>query len=468
MAHTIRHLIVLMLENRSFDHMIGFMKTAAYPIDGLSGTESVPMSPQDATPVKVSPDAEYVLPFDAGHSIPDTNLQLFSNPSGPPSAGPSNQGFVYSYSQQPHVTAATAPLIMKCFAPAALPVLTRLAAEFAVCDHWYSSVPGPTWPNRFFVHAATSKGFIDNSLLHDYDMRSIFENLSAAGLTWKNYSHDFPQAQALWRIRAPEYLDSWDSIGGYKNDAASNRLPHYAFIEPKYTTLFGEANDQHPPHDVRAGEQLIADVYNAIRNSPAWGDSLLVVLHDEHGGTYDHELPPPAEPPDGETSQFAFDRLGLRVPAILISPYVRAGRIVDRVFDHSSIPATIKTIFGLPGFLTQRDAHARTFEDLLDAPTARTDTPTNLGAAAAVALDQWGDQVMTPDEITAHVARGQISSAPVSDLQESLVQLARTLPADPSDRVALLDYARPITTEHDAAVYLRQAAARFRARRRQN
>jgi phospholipase C len=252
MAHTIRHLIVLMLENRSFDHMLGFMKSAAYPIDGLSGTESVPMSPQDATPVKVSADAEYVLPFDAGHSIPDTNLQLFSSPSGPPPAGPSNQGFVYSYSQQPNVTAATAPLIMKCFAPAALPVLTRLAKEFAVCDHWYSSVPGPTWPNRFFVHAATSKGFIDNSLLHDYDMRSIFENLSAAGLTWKNYSHDFPQAQALWRIRAPQYLDSWDSIGGYKDDAASNRLPHYAFIEPKYTTLFGEANDQHPPHDVRA------------------------------------------------------------------------------------------------------------------------------------------------------------------------------------------------------------------------
>jgi phospholipase C len=482
MAHPIRHLVVLMMENRSFDHMAGFMKAPGYPIDGLNGNESNPMSPQDPTPVVVSSDAPYVLPFDAGHSVPDTNVQLFLNIAGPPPVGPSNRGFVYNYSQQQNVTPATAPLVMKCFAPASLPVLTTLARQFALCDHWYSSVPGPTWPNRFFVHAATSKGFIDNSLLHNYDMRSIFENLSDAGLTWKIYSHDFPQSQALWHLQDPQYANNWDSIGGFKDDAAGDTLPHYSFIEPKYTTFFGEANDQHPPHDVRAGEQLIADVYNAVRNSPGWGDSLLIVLYDEHGGTYDHELPPPAVPPDNNTDQFAFNRLGLRVPAVLISPYVKAGRIVDRVFDHTSVPATIKKVFGLPAFLTNRDAQANTFEDLLDAPAARTDTPVNiapppalatapgaLGAPAApgapvapVDIDEWGDQIASADAVRAQLASGKISSAPVSDLQASLVELARTLPTDPSDRVAQLDHARRITTEHDAAVYLRQAAERFR------
>ena len=468
MAHQITHIIVLMLENRGFDHMVGFMQSDAYRIDGIDAANppSNPMSPHDPTPILATPDAPSALPFDAGHSVTDTNEQLFFNVSGPPSAGPSNKGFVYSYSLQANVTTATAPLIMKCFAPASLPVLTTLAKEFGLCDHWYSSVPGPTWPNRFFAHAATSKGFIDNGLFHNYDMRTIFENLSAVDGTWKIYSHDFPQAQALLGIQGDEFANNWDSIGGFKDDAANNQLPDYAFIEPKYTTLFGEANDQHPPHPIEAGEQLIADVYNAVRTSPAWEDSLLIVLYDEHGGTFDHELPPAATPPDEHTSQFGFDRLGVRVPALLISPYVQRGRIVSRVFDHSSIPATVKKVFGLPAFLTKRDAQANTFEDLLDLPVARHDTPANLGIAPLIGRDGWGDDVVTPDAIRMQLAMGQISSTPVSDLQMSLVELARTLPTGPKDRVALLDQARPITSEHDAAVYLRQAAERLRQRQR--
>src|SRR5262249_39572352 len=153
---------------------------------------------------------------------------------------------------------------------------------------------GPTWPNRFFVHAATSKGVVTNDVFVNFDMRTIFENLSDAGLTWKIYSHDFPQAQLFGRLTQPQFADNWDSIGGFKRDAAGGTLPHYSFIEPKYTRLFGPGNSQHPPEDVRAGDQLIDDVYHAVRTSPAWSDSMLVVTYDEHGGTYDHVFPPDA------------------------------------------------------------------------------------------------------------------------------------------------------------------------------
>jgi phospholipase C len=427
----VKHIVVLMLENRSFDHMVGYMQSSAYTINGIDAAHppTNPMSPQDPTPVTATADAPDVLAADAGHSVPDTNTQVYFNVGGPPSTAPggaTNQGFVYNYSQQQSVTPTTAPLIMKCFPPKQLPVLTTLASEFALCTRWYSSVPGPTWPNRFFAHCATSKGFIDNSLLHNYDMRTIFENLSAVNSgTWKIYSHDFPQAQVLDGINSPEFDDNWDSIGGFKDDCAHDALPNYSFIEPKYTSFLGEANDQHPPHSVNTGEQLIADVYNAVRNSPGWNDTLLIVVYDEHGGFFDHDLPPAATPPDDQTSQFTFDRYGLRVPAILISPYIDAHTIADTVFDHTSIPAMVKRTFGLPNYLTKRDAAAHSFEGVFNRSTPRNDAPTNLApimAAPAVATDQWGDEPADADAMQVKVAQGATSSVPVSGLQMSLVQ----------------------------------------------
>jgi len=193
---SIQNLVVLMLENRSFDHMLGFMRSPDYPIDGLTGTESNPRDPAHITPgqeVKVSNDAGFILSYDPGHSFHDVNVQLFDNPAGPPPTSIPNGGFILSYSQQPHVTPAIADTIMKCLAAATVPVLTTLAREFAVCDAWFSSVPGPTWPNRLFAHAATSKGYLDNSQFRNYDMPTIFENLAGAGATWRDYYHDFSQ-----------------------------------------------------------------------------------------------------------------------------------------------------------------------------------------------------------------------------------------------------------------------------------
>jgi phospholipase C len=170
----------------------------------------------------------------------------------------------------------------------------------------------------------------------------------------------------------------------FLQDVAAGTLPDYSFIEPRYFALPGlPANDQHPPHDLRQGEKLIATVYDALRGNPAvWRQCLFVLLYDEHGGYYDHVPPPTTVSPDGihsPTTGFDFTRLGIRVPVILISPWVPKGQVDQRVYDHTSLLATVKELFGLPNFLTQRDAAANRFTDRF-LPQARplADTPMNL------------------------------------------------------------------------------------------
>jgi phospholipase C len=459
-SQNIQTVVVLMLENRGFDHMLGFLKTTDPDIDGLTGNESNPSNPLTATDhTTVSPTAEFVLRPDPGHSVTDTIVQLFSRESGPPAAGAPNAGFIWSYShQKPAPVDPTS--IMKCFAPEDLPVLTTLARSFALCDAWFSSVPGPTWPNRFFAHAATSKGYINNGQFNNYDMPAIFENLTAQRKTWRNYYHDFSQTWALRRLQAPENLVNFRSFGQFKNDARKGTLPNYAFIEPKYFSFFGQANDQHPPHDVRAGERLIAEVYEAVRNSPQWPATMLLITYDEHGGTYDHVLPPAAAPPDSHTSQFAFDRYGVRVPAVVVSPFVPPGPD-HTLFDHTSIPATLASVFGLPGFLTARDAAANTFHGLASLPRGRTDVP-DLSRAASGRLVPKGRAV----------ARAKAVPPPeqqvgLSEFQEDLVALARSLEQRRAPKLATARIVpkRP-ATEHSAALYVRRVAAEMTVGRR--
>jgi phospholipase C len=464
MPQTIQHVVVLMLENRSFDHMLGFMRSPDYPIDGLTGNEWNPRDPAHIDPtqkVRVSNDAGFVFGHDPGHSFHDVNLQLFDNPAGPPATSLPNAGFILSYSQQPQVTPSMADTIMKCMAPTTVPVLTSLAREFAVCDAWYSSVPGPTWPNRFFVHAATSKGYLDNSQFRNYDMLTIFENLAAANHTWRDYYHDFSQTWALQHLQTDANRANFYSFGQFKTDAKNGQLPNYSFIEPKYFSFFGEANDEHPPHDIRAGEALIADVYNAVKNSPQWEETLLLILHDEHGGMYDHVTPPTAVPPDTYTSQFAFDRYGLRVPAVLISPFIPRGTIDHRTFDHTSIPATLKQVFGLSSFLTQRDAAAQTFSDVASLDVARSDVPSSLAQPAIAPHVQRFGAELTAEIATQQKATGQVSTASLSEFQEALVALAHTLDLKETQQLRGLRVARRTDTEYDAAVYVREVSERY-------
>ena len=386
----IRHIVVLMLENRSFDHMLGYLKETNPVIEGLTGSESNPTDPalSDQGPVaqvpvsKLSGTDGYVTSPDPAHEYPDVTLQIFGQVPPPLPPVPQNDGFVLSYSGVPDasgipVGTGVGKKIMACFDPLLqIPVLATLALEFVLCDHWFASVPGPTWPNRFFVHAATSGGHTNSpsslSAVKDelgfstYGMRTIYDGLSEQNLDWSIYYHEFPQSLALTRLHA--HLDRFKDCRAFFSDVSGGTLPAYSFIEPRYFDgIDGKANDQHPPHDVREGERLIATVYEALRKNPTlFGQTVLVVLYDEHGGYFDHVPPLPSINPDGRTSTdsppFGFDRLGIRVPAILVSPLVGSGVVDHAVYDHTSLLATVKKIFGLPHFLTKRDASANTFE----------------------------------------------------------------------------------------------------------
>jgi phospholipase C len=408
----IDHIFVLMLENRSFDHMLGSSKIQgadavdgrSTKIEGLAGTEEN-QSPHGGT-IRVGGPAEFAIKADPGHEFIDVREQLcgkggsYSSPT--PSTGSidpniNNSGFVSSYAgKYPTADWAT---VMNCFTPTQMPILTALATDFAVCDHWFSSMPGPTWPNRFFVHAATSGG-LDHSPSLPKDLVSqagdpygfangtVFDLLDAAKVDWAVYNGDeFPQS--LHMKGMSEFLNKGRFRGFRKFTKDLQEGPFtksYVFIEPDWHpfTHFTCGNSQHPVDDVTRGELLLKNVYEAIRNSPIWEKSVLIITYDEHGGFFDHIPPPtvvsPGDPtpnPTNNKNGFNFQQLGVRVPAVVVSPLVKRGTIDHRVYEHASIPATIERRFGLTN-LTERDKHASSVESLLTLKNPRTDAPKTL------------------------------------------------------------------------------------------
>jgi phospholipase C len=377
----LKHIAVLMMENRSFDHMLGGLKANNPNINGLTGAEANPDTQGNA--VQVAPLADYQdqLNKDPDHHFPGTDLQIFGGQQGAGRVA-NMQGFVKSYFTQTQ-DVNLSHQIMYYFKPEKLPVLTTLAQEFALFNSWHSSIPGPTICNRAFAHYGTSFGQVGMDIFYTgKNIESIYGRMIDAGRSAKIYYYD--QQSSTMEIvnllqHQPEVFATFDQ---FIADCAAGKLPDYSFIEPCYNDHPGAgggeilASDQHPTHNVQEGERFIGTVYNAIRNNDAlWASTALLVVYDEHGGLYDHVVPPSC-PPDGFTAQpedtgtgapFAFDRLGIRVPAILISPYVPKGTIVNgRVFEHASIPNTVtQFLLGGDAKRTDREAQSNTFLDLL-------------------------------------------------------------------------------------------------------
>ena len=394
----IEHVVVLMLENRSFDCMFGALYPGRAGFDNLKGGESNPYTAGGTTtPVPAWNDsgmsaATATIPDpDPGEYFKDINQQLFGDALPGGDAPPMN-GFVQNYMAQKPIDghAPDDQTIMHHFTPDQVPVITKLAQAFGVSDQWYASAPCQTWPNRFFVHSATCAGYVDNDNFPiPYTQPTIFHRLQDMKHSWRVYFHDVPQVMTirdLW-LDAPFRFRHFDD---FVDDAAAGNLPNYCFIEPQYFTdgpLQRIPNDEHPPHNVVYGEQLIAAVYNAVRAAPTWPKTLLIITYDEHGGCFDHMPPPRAVPPDDQRpNNFAFDRYGVRVPAVIVSPYMPPGSIVRAAenglphqgppypFDHTSIIATLRRLFDLGDPLTHRDAVA---PDLLGALSLND--PTNDG-----------------------------------------------------------------------------------------
>lgn len=336
----IRHVVLLMLENHSFDQMLGALQSEYHELDGVDIESSSSRFNLDLSGKRVfqAPTIEQQLERDPKHETANVLTQIAN----------ANSGFVKDY--QTNVKGNTAEDrqdIMGYYAPDFLHALYELGKNFTVCDRWFSSLPGPTWPNRFFALSGTSSGCVlmPEGILNPrpgeftaQDQVTLFDRLTEAGKTWKIYFYDFPISLLFKNQRRVENLVHYSLIKNFFTDVRNEKMfPAFVFIEPKY--MGADQNDDHPPHNVFQAEKLIADVYNAIRsNDELWESTLLVVTYDEHGGFYDHVEPPPTVPPDNSPgdSPFKFDRLGVRVPALLVSPWV-AARVEKTLFDHTSL-----------------------------------------------------------------------------------------------------------------------------------
>jgi phospholipase C len=391
----IRHVVVLMMENRSFDHMLGGLYGAIPGLDGIDPNR--PGQNVDAKTGKSfaqTPDAVDVVDehFNVPHEFTDVQLQMQDRMGH----------FVDAYrNANPDAPDDHAKQVMAYFPEDALPALHKLAKNFMVCDRWFSSLPGPTWPNRLFVHSGTSLGVVEmpvmshpaslSSFFTRYDQETIYDRLDDAKRTWKIFHDGVPQSLLLERLRDRLLSDAYDSMDDFDEAAAGpeHEFPEYVFIEPRYFDGYGgDEDDQHPPAGVMAGERLIARIYNKIRaNEALWKSTLLIITWDEHGGFYDHVQPPPTVAPDDHTNTFAFNILGIRVPTLLVSPYVPAG-VDHTTYDHTSILRYACEKWGMPHLCrrTQPAAGANivgNFAHLVSLAAPREDTPTQLDAPPA-------------------------------------------------------------------------------------
>ena len=450
----IEHIIVLMMENRSFDHLLGFLPHPDPDYPGLAGGEhSCPVNPGNPGGRRVAATATATpqLGNDPGHTHRTVMLQIGQGGPAP------MDGFVESYRRRiegdpsapepppwkrvvgslagavvhtarwvwakvrhiPDPVLAEPDHIMRCLPHSPDRVLGRLALDYAVLANWHASVPGETWPNRQYAHAATSHGTADIELGF-YDDETVYERLGDG--RWGIYQDGVAQVWAfakLW-LRWPKgvAIPGFHNIERLYDDIASDQLPAYSFVEPNHGLGGDGGNSQHPSNNTRnggsflAGEALMGRIHDALVQQPeVFEKTLLLITYDEHGGFYDHVEPRPVAAPDGyvDKSGFDFKLSGIRVPAVAISPLIPRGTLVREFFDHASIPATVLRQFASgEGPLTNRDKAASNVLDFLHLlETARTD------------IVPIGSSPPPP-------AGGPESAVtrPLDDLQAGLVQLA--------------------------------------------
>jgi phospholipase C len=475
----IQHVVVVMLENRSFDNLAGWLyasqgnrppinlpPTGTTPTyDGLTGNEWNPGPSGKKVFVTRGTNgaSPWTVPNPDPHELFDhMQFQMFQSTNPPPQA-PTMQGFVQDYAT---VRGADPDAIMECFTPDQVPVLSGLAAGFAICDRWFASVPCQTWPNRAFVHAGTSCGRLNNcDDNHDecvpdplyYDTRTIFNFLQDIGVSWTVYNDSalmsLTRAQFIEHLGDPFWEGHFHGFGDFKRDALAGTLPAYAFVEPSF--LF-QPNDEHPPHDVKAGEKFLYDVWRAVSTGKHWKSTLLVITYDEHGGCYDHAPPPAtAVKPDNSPPQEPFDfrQFGVRVPTIVVSPYIEAGTVFRPPpggveYDHTAILATIRDWVDPTGKYKKvmpqsaRIKVAPTLAMLLTRTTPRSDVP----------------QIQAPPVPAPAEMAQPAPDTPLNSIQKAVIAASITQHrgAPPGDRAILREVRDHVKTYGDALRYLQE------------
>lgn len=433
----IQHVVVLMMENRSLDNLLGWLYTGlgnqppnniparsptsynglianAYSnatsdlgtVYAQNGTSSWP---PDVAPTTVpNPDP--------GESFDQMTAQIFGT-----SSSADMSGFLANYEQ---IAGATAGQIMQSYSTDQVPVISTLARSFALSDAWYASAPCQTWPNRGFVHTGSSDGHINNDDSEPYDINTVFNLLDSQDISWAVFNDsDYP---SLVRVMFPKlwfgYPSNFGSMDAFYTacqapaDApASQKLPTYTFLEPEFGFLGSPDESYHPPYDISPAEAFLQQVYAALQGCAYRDDILFLVTFDEHGGCYDH-VPPPegaVAPLPGSVSRdgsFTFDRFGVRVPAIVVSSYVTPGTVFrapgNVPYDHTTVLATLRDWLGIS---------SATFEATLPSPRISA-APTLAGVLTETTPQPW-PVINAPKQ----VRRVNTSNLPLNDLQLSII-----------------------------------------------
>jgi len=453
----IEHIVVLMQENRSFDHMLGYLSLpvaqggrARTNVDGLRGPDldsnvysGMIYSIRHETRTRFDTEAE-----DPDHSGASVDEQLSDG----------NGGFVANFAgysaakaAQLNVPVPDPGLVMGYYTAAELPVYDHLAAEYCVVDRWFSSVPGATWPNRLYAAAGRAQGSRNDVSPPIYALPTFPRYLEECGVEFRWYSFDPGTLRAIdpqYRLSRHDFFAYFDqrsltikerAIGelteqgpSFLDDTARGMLPAVSWLDPHFKDLHilgPDSNDDHSPSDVTAGQELVLTVYHALTQSPNWPTTLFIVVYDEHGGFYDHVSPPSCADADPE-----FHRLGVRVPVLLVSPLVAAGSSStallgsDFHFDHTSIIKTILTRFcavdGRIPAMTERVAAANHLGHLLSDAPARTSVADH--GPLADQLVQWRTRLDTARFLDATAAAPPLPHR-LTELQTGFTDVTRLL-----------------------------------------
>ncbi|WP_313435249.1 alkaline phosphatase family protein [Stenotrophomonas sp.] len=499
--YPIQHVFVLMLENHSFDNI--------FAMSGIEGI--IKATPQDnwndyqGTRYPVVDGAPVAMPTDPGHEFEDVVEQLAGQGARYPEGGPyppiDGSGYAANYAKVPHTAAGERGKVMACFdTPRQLPVLQALAEQYLLCDRWYSSMPGPTWPNRFFVHGASANGLdhspsklelVDWAALRGfaYPNGSIFDALRSSGIPYRVYQDEhssfarphghifdggnITQAAAIRGVSALKVRD----VMHLAKDLAGDYEPAYTFIEPNYGNVLLETyrhgSSQHPMDETCGAEGLVKHVYESIRNSSLWPNSLLIITYDEHGGFYDSQppvtLPSPGDQRPGKPGLsehgFGFGVSGVRVPTLAISPWLPAA-VDSTVYDHASVLATLEALMGLTP-LTERDRQAASLVPRL-LRAARADCPHTLPAPVPPSAEYLA-QAMDSAALAALAARAAEPLPEQGNLPGALaIALKTELELAGDDAVAqaeALQRYRQLSTRGEAHAYLQQVQGQVAALR---
>jgi len=351
----IEHIVVLMMENHSYDNRLGMLRRPG--ADGFRlGRDGLPLA---ASPY-ANGDVQHAfrMPTTCQNNAPsqdwlNSHIQ-FDNGR--------NDGFVES---------GSGPVSMGYWERADQPFYYSMASVFPIADRYFCSVLGQTYPNRRFLISATSLGIVNDTVpaLTDYPPNgTIFDKVAGAGISWRDYYTDLATVELYPELYLKNLGTNVVPIADFFADAAAGTLPGLALVEPNYDT-----QSEEDPQNIVVGEAFAASVVNAVMTGPAWRSTLLIWTYDEHGGYFDHVPPPPALAPDdiapevpaGESAYNGFGQYGFRVPMAVISPWARRHYVSHQIYDHTSICALVEAKWNLPA-MTYRDANAGNLLDMVD------------------------------------------------------------------------------------------------------